>query len=65
MRFAAVNENRGSWRHHEYSDEQRVFGTVKWQPTAATQLNLEMEKGTSTKGTRRTYTAKGRLHALA
>ena len=58
VRFAAVNENRGSWRHHEYSDEQRVFGTVKWQPTAATQLNLEMEKGHIDKGTRRTYTAK-------
>lgn len=58
VRFAAVNENRGSWRHHEYSDEQRMFGTLKWQIAPSTQLSVEMEKGHVDKGTRRTYTAK-------
>ena len=57
VRFAAMNTNRDSWRNWEYDDQQRVFGTVKWQIDSVTQLNVEVEQGHIDKATKRTYTA--------
>lgn len=57
VRVAAVQDRSNTWRNYEYSDENRLFGTVKWRLAQRTELNLEGEKGDIDKATKRTYTA--------
>ncbi len=57
VRAAVVDMRRGSWRNHEYNDERRYFGTLKWRATKSTEIVAEVERGKIAKRTNRTFTA--------
>lgn len=57
VRIAAVKTNLNSWRNHQFNDEDRYFGTLRWRPTTKTDLTFEAEKGHQDKRSNRTFTA--------
>lgn len=57
VRLSAVDMRRGSWRNHEFNDERRYFGTLKWRVTKTTELVAEAERGHLEKRANRTFTA--------
>lgn len=57
VRLAAVTSETGSWRHHAFNDADRLFGTLKFKPTAKAELNLEFETGNMERAVKRTFTA--------
>ena len=45
LRVAATKDDRKTWRHHEYDDQERIFLTGRWRVTKSTQLDVEWETG--------------------
>lgn len=57
FRVAAVQGRANSWRNHQFSDEDRFFGTVKFRLSPKTEINAEAETGRSHRRANRTFTA--------
>lgn len=57
FRLAAVDMRRGSWRNHQFNDERRYFGTMKWRVTKSTEVVGEIERGHIERRSNRTFTA--------
>ena len=57
FRVAAVQGRMNSWRNHQFNDEDRLFGTVKFRLSPKTELNAEAETGRSHRRNNRTFTA--------
>ena len=57
FRLAAVQSRANHWRNHQFNDEERLFGTVKFRLTSKTELNAEAETGRSQRRANRTFTA--------
>lgn len=57
IRLAAVQDDQNSWRNFEYSDNERYFGTLKFQLSPKTSIDVEAEHGSINKATKRSWTA--------
>jgi len=57
VRLAAVTSETGSWRNHVGNQADRLFGTVKFKPTAKLEINAEFETGSMDRTVARTFTA--------
>lgn len=57
FRVAAVQGRANSWRNHQFNDEDRIFGTVKFRLSPKTEINAEAETGRSHRRANRTFTA--------
>ena len=45
VRLATAKEETHTWRDFEYDKSDRYYATLKWRPTAKTELNVDIEKG--------------------
>lgn len=45
LRAAAVRDHKETWRHHEYDNQDRIYLTAAWQPSADTRIDAEWEHG--------------------
>jgi iron complex outermembrane recepter protein len=57
LRFAAMKEQRESWRNYEFNDSERSYLTGKWRVGQKTEFNFDLERADITKQTQRSATA--------
>ncbi len=57
FRVAAVQSRANHWRNHQFNDEDRLFGTLKFRLSPKTEINAEAETGRSHRRNNRTFTA--------
>jgi len=57
FRIAAVEGRTNHWRNHQFNDEDRLFGTLKYRLSAKTEINAEAETGRAHRRNNRTFTA--------
>jgi len=57
VRLATAKEETHTWRDFEYDKADRYYATLKWRPTAKTELNVDVEKGDIDRKTESTYVA--------
>ncbi|MFM9030628.1 MAG: hypothetical protein ACKOTF_08090, partial [Opitutaceae bacterium] len=57
VRVATAKEKTNTWRDFEYDKADRSYATLKWRPTAKTELNVDVEQGDIDRKTESTYVA--------
>ncbi len=57
VRVATAKEKTNTWRDFEYDKADRYYATLKWRPTAKTELNVDVEQGDIDRKTESTYVA--------
>ena len=57
VRLATAKEETHTWRDFEYDKSDRYYATLKWRPTAKTELNVDFEKGDIDRKTESPYVA--------
>lgn len=57
VRVASAKEETHTWRDFEYDKSDRYYATLKWRPTAKTELNVEIEQSDIDRKTESPYVA--------
>ncbi|PAW70637.1 MAG: hypothetical protein B9S35_14865 [Opitutia bacterium Tous-C5TDCM] len=57
VRLATAKEETHTWRDFEYDKSDRYYATLKWRPTAKTELNVDVEQSDIDRKTESPYVA--------
>ena len=57
VRVVTAKEDTNTWKDFEYDQSERYYATMKWRPTAKTELNVDVEKSSMDRKTDQPYVA--------